>query len=92
MQTFNMRQNRRGSDDPEAVRNRMKHANAADSRENARKQRMAELKTKIKLSGSHYQREALKVAELGYGWRAVQLASWGHLTDNEAKDLAGEHR
>lgn len=89
---FERRKRRYGSDTPEAIANRKKHTDAEDSRERMRKERMAAIKLKITLTGSVKQKEALKIAEMGYGWRAVSLASWGHLTDNEAKDLAGEHR
>lgn len=54
-----------------------------------RKKRMHALKAKIKSHGTPQMNEALKVAELGYGWRAVQLASWGHLSDLDAKILTG---
>lgn len=60
--------------------------------EAARIKRMREIKDRIRSHGTDKMKAALRTAELGYGWQAVQLASWGDLSDDQAKDLTGFKR
>lgn len=56
-----------------------------------RRKRMRELRAAFKDSGNKYKAAAVRTAEFGHGWQAIQLSSWGHITNDEAKILYVGH-